>query len=979
MAKKKEWNSESGYAEALRRIDACRKSGDTRLNLAYLSLLVLPPEIGDLRSLSYLNLDGNQLSTLPSTIEHLSALASLSIRYNKQPFALPSAIGELRGLGYLYLNGSQVGTLPPEIGCLVSLKRLFLYSNHLTTLPPELGRLVSLIHLSMPDNRLLKVPPEFDQLNQLQYCDVRYNRLTTIPSEFSGLEQLRNLLVWGNPLPSEVLKLSGGKEGKGTKLIRWLRSRCEVEASAAPESLKRFDEAKLLLVGPGNVGKTWLLQALQGRVPKKVETTKGIEIAREPLELPHPTESGRTLHMTCWDFGGQEPFQITHQIFFSAKAVYLLVWKPRDGFDPEMESRLERIQLSAGETAKVLIVSTHADGKNPAQLGQDALRERFGDLIWGFYEIDSEKGPKGTGIAELKLQIALAAAQLRGMDEQFLSSWHAAQRQIRKIAEPAIPMKRLIAECRELGLEPEDAEIVAVLMEDQGHAVYFPDAAEDEDAGALADDNLIVLNPEWLAKAVGLVIEDKKTVSDQGILRHERLADIWKKDKKRDSLGYKKELHGYLLWLMWQFDIAYKQDAQTSLVPELIARNRPDLLWHPQTECQTREVRTVCVFTSEQTRKMIESPKGLIPALTAAVHPLRQRRDHDDPDKLDRNWNNGFFLNTQSRGDAYVELVDRELRIVVRHGHPKLLLDQILCTLNEIVPQRWPHAVVDLRVPCLGKIDNKPCPGIFKVDWLRRQTRNSLIRCQECNSGRLKVSDLLEGFDWKEDELLARLRELKDGQRDLLAVAHSIFLGIDPENMERRRAPSLFTILPDKGKWHQNLAHKHVRLTCWCEHPDGPHPATPIGSEQPPDYLLKIPKDWLIKASPYISWGVTLLKAFIPLAGTGVGQVAAGSGIDIKDSLALMKDISSALPSGKLEIGEGREFELMPGERWGTAYGRTMKPELIALRHIHDLLEEQIPKPKRWGELKPVQTKSGEILWLCPKHAEIQSPSPQQL
>ena len=205
--------------------------------------------------------------------------------------------------------------------------------------------------------------------------------------------------------------------------------------------------------------------------------------------------------------------------------------------------------------------------------------------------------------------------------------------------------------------------------------MYFPDAAEDAEAGSMADDNVVVLNPEWLAKAVVFVIEDKTTTAEQGILRHELLASIWKKDPKRDCPGYKAALRGYLLWLMWKFDIAYKQDGDTSLVPELIARNRPDdLLWNPGTESQSREVRAVCLFTSEQSRKVIAAPKGVMPALTAAVHPLRQARDPNNRDKLDRNWNNGFFLHTQSRGDAYVELIDRELQFVVRHEYPSLLL-----------------------------------------------------------------------------------------------------------------------------------------------------------------------------------------------------------------------------------------------------------------------------------------------------------------
>ncbi|MEK6257634.1 MAG: leucine-rich repeat domain-containing protein [Planctomycetota bacterium] len=1014
--------SDPAYATALERIAACRQSGETELDLSGLGLSTLPPEIGQLTALTTLELHRNQLSALPPEIGQLAALTKLHL-YENQLSALPPEIGQLTALTELFLHNNQLSTLPPEIGQLTALARLDVYDNQLSTLPPEIGQLTALtilhlfrnqlitlppeigwltaltmLHLShnqlcmLPpeigqltslttlffyNNPLIKLPPEIGQLTALTVLDVHGNRLEALPESVSRLSSLQILRVHGNPLPEELLQLSGGPSGDGAKLIEFLRARAAAQSSGDADALRRFDEAKLLLVGPGNVGKTWLLHALQGKVPQKIDSTKGIEIAREPLDVPHPSQNERTLHLTCWDFGGQEHFQVTHQIFFSAKAVYLLVWKPREGFDPEMEARLERIQLSAGRTAKVLIVSTHADGTVPAVIGQDALRERFGDLIGDFYEIDSAEGPTGTGIAELKLAIARAAAQLDGMELDYPATWHAAQQAVRAIPEPAVPFKQIVRECGKHGLDASTADTLARLMEVQGHAVYFPDAATDEEAGSLADENVVVLRPEWLAKAVGFVIEDKPTIAAEGILSHERLADIWRKEKERDCPGYKKALRGYLLWLMWKFDIAYKQDANTSLVPEMIARNRPDdLLWNPRVPTQHREVRAVCVFTSDQTKKVIAAPKGMMPALTAAVHPLRQRHDPEDPDKLDRNWNSGFFLHTQNRGDAYVELNDRELQLVVRHEYPAMLLKQVQKTLEGLVPQRWPNAVLDLRVPCVGTVEDQPCPGLFKKDWLDKQ-RGTTISCQHCERADLKVDELLEGFDPRNDEILNRLRALQDGQQDLLAAAHSLFMALDPANEERRRGPSLFTILPEKGRGLSGVGFDHVRLTCWCEHPDGPHPGSPIGSDDPPDYLLKVPQDWLVKASPYISWAVTLLKAFTPLAGNVAGQIAGG--MDIKDAVALMKDSASALPSGKLDLGEGRAFEVERGEMFGDAYARHLRPELAALRHIHDLLEEQIPKPKRWGKLNAVLTKSGDILWLCPQHAAIQSPPPQQL
>jgi hypothetical protein len=151
-----------------------------------------------------------------------------------------------------------------------------------------------------------------------------------------------------------------------------------------------------------------------------------------------------------------------------------------------MESRLERIQLSAGRTAQVLIVSTHADEEVSAVLGQDALRERFGDLIQGFYRVDSSKGSDGTGIVKLKVGIAQAVAQLDGIDLDFPADWHAAHQDIRKIDKQYVAFREILKICDAHGLDADTADSISQMMEVQGHAVYFPEAATDEEAGALA-------------------------------------------------------------------------------------------------------------------------------------------------------------------------------------------------------------------------------------------------------------------------------------------------------------------------------------------------------------------------------------------------------------------------------------------------------------------------------------------------------------
>ncbi|MFA6562972.1 MAG: COR domain-containing protein [Verrucomicrobiia bacterium] len=953
---------DDAYREAERKIEEARQSGSKELNLSSMGLTELPESLGQLKQLQTLDLSTNRLTALPESLPKLMQLRKL-IAYSNEFTSLPESVSKLSLLEELHLGNNPLSTLPEMLGNLTQLRRLNVdYSKRLSSLPAALGQLTKLEHLDASVNQLTALPESLGQLKQLQTLDLHRNRLTALPESLGQLKQLKEMDVTGNPLPKEILKLAD----KG-RLLAYLRDLAETKArkGVAPAP---FNEAKLLLVGPGEVGKSWLLQALQGKVPQRVGSTKGLEIAREPLDMAHPKEAGRTIHFNCWDFGGQENYQITQQIFFSPKGIYLLVWKPRKGMDPELLARLERIQLSAGRTAKVFIVSTHADGNVPAVIGKEAILERFGELIGGFHEVDSTKGPEGTGIAALKAAIAQAAAQLEGMDTPFPLTWHEAQKAVLKLRRQTIQLGKFRERCARHGLDGDAAESLAMIMDVQGQAVYFAEAARG--AGVAQADNLIVLNPEWLAKAVTLVIEDRKTKADFGVLLHQRLHEIWKKDGgTRACPGYSPKLHRYLLWLMWKFDIAYRQNAGTSLVPELIGRNRPDdLRWTPSVRPQEPQIQLVCRIPQTP-------PPGLIPVLTAAVHPLRRIQDPQDiQDHLDRNWRDGFFLDTALRGTAFVELNDRDLVMVVRDKCPSDLARQLRKTLDAIVEMRWKQLKVDYCVPCPGNPAlGKPCRGVFKLSYIEPR-RGWKVPCQECGNDEVEVDNLLDGFDPNAEKIFRQLAELKAGQRELMTMALRIYRDtLDPARSEFERAPCMFTILPEEGKgWDaiRDLAETRMRVTCWCEHPDGPHPGAIIGSNEPPDYVLKAPKDWVIKAAPYISWAATLLKAFVPLAGT-VTERGLGNALseDLKNKIDLMSEAAKTLPSGKLDVDPRLDLEFTNRQR----------PEIVALRHIHDALLKQVSEGQRWGDLRPVRTKSGDLLWLCAKHAAIQQPPVEKI
>ena len=123
--------------------------------------------------------------------------------------------------------------------------------RHLGAIPREIGQLAQLRELSITGSRIRLLSPEIGKLTKLEILDVTGNQLTSLPREIARLPCLKTLRVDGNPLPPEILKL-----GVAGKLIPYLRDLAAAEEAEAEVNRPRpFNEAKLLLVGPGEVAR----------------------------------------------------------------------------------------------------------------------------------------------------------------------------------------------------------------------------------------------------------------------------------------------------------------------------------------------------------------------------------------------------------------------------------------------------------------------------------------------------------------------------------------------------------------------------------------------------------------------------------------------------------------------------------------------------------------------------------------------------
>jgi Leucine-rich repeat (LRR) protein len=155
----------------------------TKLNLNWLGLRILPPEIGNFSALQRLWLGNhNQLQSIPDTIGNLTALQELHLD-NNQLQSIPDTIGNLTALQELHLDNNQLQSIPDTIGNLTALQELHLHNNQLQHLPDTIGNLSALQTLSLNNNQLQSLPCTIENLSTLQMLCLSTNPFTFIPSK----------------------------------------------------------------------------------------------------------------------------------------------------------------------------------------------------------------------------------------------------------------------------------------------------------------------------------------------------------------------------------------------------------------------------------------------------------------------------------------------------------------------------------------------------------------------------------------------------------------------------------------------------------------------------------------------------------------------------------------------------------------------------------------------------------------------------
>ena len=701
-----------------------------------------------------------------------------------------------------------------------------------------------------------------------------------------------------------------------------------------------------------------------------------------------PADPEIAIKLNAWDFGGQEVYRVTHQFFFSGRSLYVLVWEPRRGVNQcQVEDWLRLIRLRVGSEARVLVVSTHCKtGHRIARIDQAVLKKEFDQMIVGFLQVDSLVDDPTTGekhgIAELKLAIAEAAANLDQMGMLLNPRWREARDDLLALMKPHIAFAEFLEVCEGRSLDGQEAVTLARLMHDLGYIVHY---GSDEHL----KDN-VVLQPEWLTKAIGFVLEDSVTRDSDGILQDSRLRSVWQDHAFPGEPQYDPSLYPFFLRLMQKFDVCYRlPSGDGSLVSQHVSQIRPELPWLPETMMPAHLSRIAMVCS------MDEDPPGLVPWMIVRTHDYAVEETNNQTGTVRRlHWQKGMFLRDGNYGEALLEQSGLDFNIYVQAEWPDYFMNVVQHTVSTLISDNWPGLKGHYHwlVPCRETVKGKHCNGRFSIDALRsyRSQGERYYPCQVCfkrqsidelllgiaDSVRDKHSDVVfieDGVMDNVNEQFSELRRHIDSQmRGLRAeitgeiasrIANYVMALMHAIANEAKDGPRLFTLTDEtsgEGAAPKRLLRRGLRLQLWCEAEGCQHPVCDGGGI----YTFERPHEWVVKTAPYTKWVVALLKTCLPVAGPAVdaffGKDTA-RGWKLADRVAATEALMREVPSPD-EVNVLRETQGFMNEK-----------ERSGLLALHALLKDLDPHQERLGVTR-VATYTGDYRWLCEKHLRAWEP-----
>ncbi len=654
-----------------------------------------------------------------------------------------------------------------EIASKENSKSIFLGYCNIQALPIDLLCKNDIQSLDIRYNQIKELPKEICLFKELESINVKGNNLEKLPEELIFLPNLKELDCSENPLVSPPIEIAE----KGLDAIRRYFEDLK-------EERQTVNEAKLIIVGQGAVGKTWLLNRLVYNKIKKCSSTEGVDITRWKFQK----KKNIKFRVNFWDFGGQEIYHATHQFFLSERSLYLFVWDARQEDHLQSFDYWLNITSLLSKRAPILIVMNKID-ERIKNIDEESLLHKYPNII-GFFKVSAKTGE---GILNLKNEIKKQIVQLPHIGDILPSIWIEFREKLESLSENYIDINEYYEIATEFELSKEKALFLSSYFHDIGVFLHFQDNPILK--------NILFLNPKWATNAVYTLTDSKVVIRNYGYFNFEQLEDVWK--------AYQSDKYIYLLELIKRFELCFKvpsiESENTYIIPELLPESKPKNFDWDYNNNLLFEI------------KYDFMPKAIISRLIVINHSFLTKNKF---------WKNGFVINIEGT-EALVlgDILNQKLKFYINGDNSSEVLSILRKDLDYIHKTlKFPN--FKEMIPCRCKeciISEVPFYFDYKILMKFIGKGKETITCNN-SAIDINIREILGKYNPKQKDsvdskriydLLLEIRESVLKEEDKLTVVNGILqlkpnvfgLGIDINRLfeELRKKLSLTKAIPNKG------------------------------------------------------------------------------------------------------------------------------------------------------------------------------------
>lgn len=708
----------------------------------------------DFIDLEELDISSNQIKDIID-LSHMTNLRRLSVSYNKIKEIsglsrcknleelnlqknLITHLKDLKNLKGLKMLDASYNKLISTEGLedMIEMKELYL-SNNLISNIDSLSKLKKIKFISLANNMVIDIEPLLS-IDNFKYFNLEFNSIQRPPMA--------------------IFKLGYNR------ILQWFD---EIEKYQE----EPLYEAKLLIVGEPNAGKTTLRKLLT--IPNYqvkdgvIDETIGVYVDNN-YSFRYAKNEKVFIKCNIWDFGGQEKQYPLHQYFLKDKSIYALLSSDRED-NQYLDKWFSIIRLLSGNATEIVLVLNQ---KNRSSQSSNFNKTKYEMQGFKFKDFVLDLSKDKERIEELKSKIQNLVSDLPHIGELYPSYCKLIADKIDekrfKESKDYLTYEEYESICLELNLIEDNVPNKALeYLSIIGKIIHYED-----------DHNLqriIIINPHWLIDAIyGILtsVEIDEFHSKGKFDKNWLIKYLANKKTANRPNGYKESesLHILNLMLKNNFDICYNV-GKNFLIPLCMPENLPENN-----------------FSNEGIKVLFKyeiMPSGMV------ARVLVRLNEFIEGDLISRTA--GILSNSGNRAkieEFYLNNdANRYIRIIVngKKNTQKQFLDLIKREIIIVQKDWFENLQINELIPCICcECVNSNSPSLFEIEELKKWiSKEKFFKECKISAADVNIFEMLgEVYDFGFNKKIENLTDFKEVIKMLKEDKFSLIIQFFGDNKE---------------------------------------------------------------------------------------------------------------------------------------------------------------------------------------------------